>query len=88
MRPFYSLIQKNGYTFATVYFSKCVTVFLNQTLFNFSDALSTTEQGQIVSASSSSLRSQNYLDNVIQWNVVVKRYRDLKSETPGKDNDD
>ena len=56
--------------------------------FNFSDALSTTEQGQIVSASSSSLRSQNYLDNVIQWNVVVKRYRDLKSETPGKDNDD
>ena len=57
-------------------------------LFNFSDALSTTEQGQIVSASSSSLRSQNYLDNVIQWNVVVKRYRDLKSESPGKDNDD
>ena len=56
--------------------------------FNFSDALSTTEQGQIVSASSSSLRSQNYLDNVIQWNVVVKRYRDLKSESPGKDNDE
>jgi len=52
------------------------------------DALSTTEQGQIVSASSSSLRSNNYLDNVIQWNVVVKRYRDLKSESPGKDNDD
>ena len=28
----YSLIQKNGYTFTTVYSSKCVTVFLNQTL--------------------------------------------------------
>ena len=26
------LIQKNGYTFATVYSSKCVTVFLNQTI--------------------------------------------------------
>ena len=29
---YYSLIQKNGYTFAIVYGSKCVTVFLNQTL--------------------------------------------------------
>ena len=28
----YSLIQKNNYTFSTVYCSKCVTVFLNQTL--------------------------------------------------------
>ena len=28
----YSLIQKNGDTFATVYSSKCVTVFLNQTI--------------------------------------------------------
>ena len=28
----YSLIQKNGYTFAIVYSSKCVSVFLNQTL--------------------------------------------------------
>ena len=28
----YSLIQKNRYTFASVYSSKCVTVFLNQTL--------------------------------------------------------
>ena len=28
----YSLIQKNGYTFATVYRGKCVTIFLNQTL--------------------------------------------------------
>ena len=28
----YSLIQKNGYTFASVYTSKCVTVFFNQTL--------------------------------------------------------
>ena len=28
----YSLIQKNGYTFAIVYSSKCVTVFLNQML--------------------------------------------------------
>ena len=28
----YSLIQKNGYTFAFVYSSKCVTVFLKQTL--------------------------------------------------------
>ena len=28
----YSLIQKIGYTFATVFCSKCVTVFLNQTL--------------------------------------------------------
>ena len=28
---FYSLIQKNGDTFATEYSSKCVTVFLNQT---------------------------------------------------------
>ena len=28
----YSLIQKDGYTFATVHRSKCVTVFLNQTL--------------------------------------------------------
>ena len=27
----YSLFQKNGYTFATVYNSKCVTVFLKQT---------------------------------------------------------
>ena len=25
-------MQKNGYTFTTVYSSKCVTVFLNQTL--------------------------------------------------------
>ena len=30
--PNYSLIQKNGDTFATVYNSKCVTVFLKQTL--------------------------------------------------------
>ena len=30
--PYYSLIQKNGYTFAIVYSSKCVSVFLNQTL--------------------------------------------------------
>ena len=29
----YSLIQKNGDTFATVYRSECVTVFLNQTIF-------------------------------------------------------
>ena len=50
----------------------------------FSDALSTTEQGQIMSASSSSLRSQNYLDNVIQWPMVVRRYRDLK-ESPKDD---
>ena len=28
----YSLIQKNGYTFATVYSNKCVSVFLHQTL--------------------------------------------------------
>ena len=28
----YSLIQKNGETLATVYSSKCVTVFLNQTI--------------------------------------------------------
>ena len=28
----YSLIQKNGYTFASVYSTKCVTVFLKQTL--------------------------------------------------------
>ena len=28
----YSLIQKNGDTFASVYSSKCVTVFLNQTI--------------------------------------------------------
>ena len=28
----YSVIQKNGYTFASVYTSKCVTVFFNQTL--------------------------------------------------------
>ena len=27
----YSLMQKNGYTFATVYSSKCVSVFLHQT---------------------------------------------------------
>ena len=27
-------------------------------------------------------------DLPVQWNVVVKRYRDLKSESPGKDNDD
>ena len=25
-------MQKNGYTFATVYSSKCVSIFLNQTL--------------------------------------------------------
>ena len=31
----YSLIQKNGYTFATVFSNKCVTVFLNQTLHIF-----------------------------------------------------
>ena len=30
--PTYSLIQKNGYTFAIVYSSKCVSVFLNQTI--------------------------------------------------------
>ena len=29
---FWPLIHKNGYTFATKYSSKCVTVFLNQTL--------------------------------------------------------
>ena len=29
----YSLIHKNGYTFASVYSSKCVTVFLNQTIY-------------------------------------------------------
>ena len=29
----YSLIQKNGDTFATVYNIKCVTVFMNQTIF-------------------------------------------------------
>ena len=29
----YSLIQKNGDTFAIVYSNKCVTVFLNQTLY-------------------------------------------------------
>ena len=28
------LFQKNGYTFATVYNSKCVTLFLKQTLYN------------------------------------------------------
>ena len=28
----YSLMQKNGYTFATIYSSKCVSVFLHQTL--------------------------------------------------------
>ena len=28
----YSLMQKNGYTFATVYNSKCVSVFLHQTI--------------------------------------------------------
>ena len=31
----YSLIQKNGYTFAIVYCSKCLTVFLNQMLVSF-----------------------------------------------------
>ena len=31
----YSLNKKNGYTFAIVYCSKCVTVFLNQTLVSF-----------------------------------------------------
>ena len=30
----YSLFQKNGYIFAIVYSSKCVTVFLNQTLYS------------------------------------------------------
>lgn len=45
----------------------------------FPDALSTTEQGgQAGMGSSSSLRSQNYLENVIQWESVVRRYRDLK----------
>ena len=29
---YYSLIQKNGDTFTTVYSSKCVTIFLNQTI--------------------------------------------------------
>lgn len=51
-----------------------------------SDALSTTEQGQMASGSSSSLRSQNYLENVIQWSVIVRRYRDLK-EAPNDDRD-
>ena len=34
MVPFlrYSLMQKNRYTFATVYNSKCVSVFLHQTI--------------------------------------------------------
>jgi len=44
----------------------------------FTDALSTTEQGGQQMGSSSSLRSQNYLENVIQWEIVVRRYRDLK----------
>ena len=35
----YSLIHKNGYTFASVYSSKCVTIFLNQTLHSISSAL-------------------------------------------------
>ena len=46
--------------------------------FPFPDALSTTEQGGQQMGSSSSLRSQNYLENVIQWEIVVRRYRDLK----------
>ena len=32
--PIYSLIQKNSDTFASVYSSECVTIFLNQTLIN------------------------------------------------------
>ena len=35
----YSLIQKNGYTFSSVYSSKCVTVLLNQTLQDSSNNL-------------------------------------------------
>ena len=31
----YSLFQKIGYTFAIVYSSKCVTIFLKQTLFKW-----------------------------------------------------
>ena len=53
---------------------------MNSSLFflYFPDALSTTEQGGQQMGSSSSLRSQNYLENVIQWEIVVRRYRDLK----------
>ena len=47
----------------------------------FPDALSSTEQGMRSAGSSSSLRSQNYLENVIQWSTIVRRYRDLK-ESP------
>ena len=53
---------------------------------NVADALSSTEQGMRSSGSSSSLRSQNYLENVIQWSTIVRRYRDLK-ESPKEDND-
>ena len=42
----YSLIQKNGDTFAIVYSSKCVTIFLNQTLIPNNRTLSIILQNQ------------------------------------------
>ena len=50
--------------------------------FIISDATSTTENGIGAMGSSSSVRSRQFLENSVNWAPIIKKYRNLKIETP------
>ena len=48
-----------------------------------SDAFSTLESGTTpIGGSTPNIRDRKYLENAIEWNPIVKKYRSLKIESP------
>ena len=58
-------MQKNGYTFAIVYSSKCVSVFLNQTL---STAVNSTDRSQVCKLYTRSLAPADFSGVFFKYN--------------------
>ena len=50
--------------------------------FLISEATSSTDLGIAAMGSSSSVRSRQFLENSVNWGPIIKKYRNLKIETP------
>ena len=51
----------------------------------FAEVTSSTELGIGAMGSSSSVRSRQFLENSVNWVPIIKKYRNLKIETPEQD---
>ena len=49
---------------------------------SISEATSSTDLGIAAMGSSSSVRSRQFLENSVNWGPIIKKYRNLKIETP------